>query len=60
MTTQEKIEAINTLCFSSEFSALNRLLGDAPGAFAILISDQTAEQKRQALLELLQAMEERE
>lgn len=54
MTTQQKIEAINNLCLSSGYSELNRLIGDIPGAFAILISDMTAEQKRQALLELLQ------
>ncbi len=59
MTSTEKIQAINSLCLSGEFSTLNRLLGDIPGAFAILISDATAEQKRQELLKLLKVKEGR-
>lgn len=57
MTTQQKIEAINTLCLSSEYSTLYKLLNELPGSLAILTSDKTAERKRQELLELLQAGE---
>ena len=55
MTNQQLTEAINSLCLTGQFSTLHKLLNELPGSLAILLSDQTAEQKRQALLALLQA-----
>jgi hypothetical protein len=55
MTNQEKAAAINSLCLSSQFSTLHRILNELPGSLSILSSDRTAEQKRQELLKLLKA-----
>lgn len=45
--------ATNSLCRSGHFGSLYRVLKNLPGAYAVLVSDCTAEQKRRQLLLLL-------
>ena len=54
-TTGELEMAINALCVSCQFGTLHRVLKGIPGSFSILVSDRTAEQKRQELLKLLKS-----
>lgn len=52
--SQKEIEmAINSLCLIGHYSTLFRIVKNVPGAFQVLSSDQTAEQKRRELLHLL-------
>jgi hypothetical protein len=53
MSTEELERAINTLCLSSQFDTLYRIIKSISGSKAILISDKPAEQKRRELLRLL-------
>ncbi len=45
--------AINALCLSGHFATLSRIPRHMPDAMIVLTSDQTAEQKRRQLLQLL-------
>jgi hypothetical protein len=53
MTAREIESAINKLCLSGQLDSLYRILKPFDGAYQILISDKTGEQKKQELLGLL-------